>query len=113
MEFKKGDNSIASRKEILDTVEVALRELTNEFIRNPMRFFSEKDFHWYFCYLLNTNELVKTRFDGYKTMICTKNLPKHIKNDCDTLKSSGARNRYIAIYYRDQTGRVEKFRRVR
>jgi hypothetical protein len=135
-------------------VGAALNELTNEFIRNPMRFFSEKDFHWYFCHLLDMDKLVETRFKGYKTTIVhqeygtvegrgkrldiavldpaevkeidgldlkrggeflhplaaiefgtekTPDLPKHIKDDCDKLKSSGAKNGYIAVYYKDRT----------
>ena len=75
---------IANRVEILNAVEDALKKLTNEFIRNPMRFFSEKDFHWYFCHLLNKkliekslpnrSGLIETSFERnrgeyYKTMI--------------------------------------------
>lgn len=84
MEFKKEVIQIASREEILDAVEATLNELTNEFIQNPMRFFSEKDFHWYFCHLLNKkliekslpnmSGLIETSFERnrgeyYKTMI--------------------------------------------
>jgi hypothetical protein len=60
--------------EIINAVESALEELTNEFIHNPMRFFSEKDFHWYFCCDLQRSlslreELIKTNFNDYKTTI--------------------------------------------
>ena len=37
----------------------------------------------------------------------TPNLPKHIKDDCDKLKSSGVNNGYIAVYYRDRTESME------
>jgi len=70
-------SKMRERRLLKKAVDDVLGKLTDEFIRNPMRFFSEADIHWYFCHLLlrekSFDKLIPTKFknnsENYKTIL--------------------------------------------